>query len=155
MKIKALVTAALLAACISGGCTSKNSPGWVGFVINQDAKSAGGNAPGKSYTSSPASLSPTGATALRLEGGGSNTDIQFTLEIPVSKPVKDEILTKTLTVPSGKLRMPDQTLELEQGSFTLQTLEAGVARGNFNARVKNHNPPWEIVGSFEAPCGIP
>ena len=153
MNIGTRLLALVCLLCLSG-CSAKDSKGWVGFVINQDEKSASSTqVPGKSYSASPVTFTLKGST-LRLEAGSSE-EIKLELDIPIAKNASQELLTKTVPIQGGKLVLSGQTLEFEQGSFTLQTLSGGTGRGNFNARVKNHNPPWEVVGSFEAPCLLP
>ena len=153
MRMRLIALAVACLACLSG-CSAKDPKGWVGFVINQDEKSSSSSqVPGKSYSASPTTFTLKGAS-LRMEAGGGE-DIRLELDVPVGKTATQELLAKTVPIQGGKLVLAGQTLDFEQGSFTLQTLVGGVGRGNFNARVKNHNPPWEVVGCFEAPCVLP
>lgn len=135
----------LLCALLLSGCAQH---GFAAFVVNQDAHSQA--KPGKSYSAEPCALRNQGQ-AVELKSGqeGQPSALVLRVELPSGKGLKD-VLGQTLQGAAGEVQLPGSKLALEKGEFTLQTLQNGVARGNFNARVVGQNPPWEVVGSFEA-----
>ena len=135
----------LLCALLLSGCAQH---GFAAFVVNQDAHSQA--KPGKSYSAEPCTLRNQNGV-LRLASGPAQTEgaLELQVAIPAGQSL-DSLLGRTLEGAAGEAQVNQAHLILEKGSFTLQTLQSGVARGNFNARVKGQNPPWEVVGSFEA-----
>ena len=136
---------ALLSALLLSGCSKH---GFAAFVVNQDAPSA--SKPGKSYSAEPCVLSNReGSLELRSGQAGQPSALELKVNCPPGQSL-ESLLGRTLEGASGVVQVEQRKLTLEKGSFTLQTLQSGVARGNFNARAKDQNPPWEVVGSFEA-----
>ena len=137
----------LLSTLLACGCT-KN--GFAAFVVNQDAQSAGSK-PGKSYSAEPCFLHPDkGELILQSGKGGQPSYLHLLVRLVTDKTFEAQ-LGQTLQGPNGQVQLDQRMLDLEKVTLTVQTLQNGVARGNFNARVKGQNPPWEVVGSFEAP----
>lgn len=118
------------------------------FVVNQDAHSQAH--PGKSYSAEPCSLRVEAGMVHLLSGvPGTPSALDLRVPLPDGKTL-DGVLGQTLSGGTGKVLVEGRDLKLESGTFTLQTFSGGVARGNFNARVAGQNPPWEVVGSFDA-----
>lgn len=146
--LSAVLASALL--FLSGCGAGKPSEGWVGFVVNQDQHqkqqdSAVG--PGKSYKAQAASLSST-PSGFELDASSkATTSEKIRIQIQGSGDLAAQV-GKTLVVSTGQLLLDGKTLDLSGGSFTLQSLSGGTAQGNFSVRVKDHNPPWEVVGCF-------
>ncbi|MFN8610502.1 MAG: hypothetical protein U0931_23385 [Vulcanimicrobiota bacterium] len=135
----------LMGALLAFGCGSKN--GFAAFVVNQDAQSAGSK-PGKSYSAEPCSFEMTDKI-FTVESGQSGSPSHLRLVVGYSGDMNKD-LSKTLNGREGEVQLEAQKYELEKITVTVQTLEGEVARGNFNARIKGQNPPWEVVGSFDA-----
>ncbi|MBT9583449.1 hypothetical protein IV102_08865 [bacterium] len=134
-----------LCALLLTGCAQH---GFAAFVVNQDAHSQA--KPGKSYSAEPCTLrNQNGILQLGSGPAGADGSLQLRVAIPPGQSL-EALLGRTLEGGSGEAQVNQARLTLEKGSFTLQTLQSGVARGNFNARVKGQDPPWEVVGSFEA-----
>lgn len=135
----------MLGALLTFGCGSKN--GFAAFVVNQDAQSAGSK-PGKSYSAEPCSFEMNNKT-FSLESGSKGQPSHLRLVVDYSGDMNKD-LSKTLDGREGQVQLDAQAYDLEKITVTVQTLEGEVARGNFNARIKGQNPPWEVVGSFDA-----
>lgn len=137
----------LLVALLACGC-AKN--GFAAFVVNQDAQSAGSK-PGKSYSAEPCSLMVEKGALFILNSGQEDQPSHLRLQVNFANGTTlESVLGKTLEGGQGEVQVETKKLELDKITVTVQTLQNGVARGNFNARVKGQNPPWEVVGSFEA-----
>lgn len=134
-----------LGALLLSGCAQN---GFAAFVVNQDAHAQA--KPGKSYSAEPCHLNQKPGQLVLVSGqAGQPSSLELTVALPAGKN-PSAILGQTLDGVTGQAQVEDRKLELEKGTFTLQTLQGQVARGNFNARAKGQNPPWEVVGSFEA-----
>ncbi len=129
------------------GCTQKIEEGWVGFVVNQDSKADQTQGPGKSYTAKLATLKSS-PQSVELDAFSQATSVDKVKILVPTGGALDGQVGKTLPVESGVLVIDKTTYTLSGGNFTLQSLSGGNARGNFSARVKDHNPPWEVVGCF-------
>jgi hypothetical protein len=135
-----------VAGLLLTGCAQQH--GFAAFVVNQDAHSQA--KPGKSYSAEPCTLrNLNGVVELRSGPEGSEGGLKLQVTLPAGQSL-ESVLGRTLEGASGEAQVQQSKLTLEKGTFTLQTLQSGVARGNFNARTKGQNPPWEVVGSFEA-----
>ena len=136
----------VLSGLLLSGCAQH---GFAAFVVNQDAHSA--SKPGKSYSAEPCTLQtgPPGTLFLRSGQSGQPSAMQLRVTLPSGQSL-ESILGRTIEGATGDVQLEQRLLKLEKGTFTLQTVQSGVARGNFNARAKDENPPWEVVGSFEA-----
>ncbi len=136
-----------------GGCSSSPPQGRVAYVVNhlnggsaasKDEAQAG---PGKSYSAEPCELkSAAGQVELRCGQAGKPSWLVIRGALPA--PDLTASLGKSVSNFEGEVQLGERTYPLKQGVFTLQTLEPGVARGNFSARIAS--PPWEVVGSFVA-----
>ena len=137
---------ALAAAC-TFACSPAPEHGFAAYIVNQDAHAQA--TPGKSYSAEPCTLRSSGGR-LELDCGpaGAPNSLRLSVELPAGKDL-NAVLGSTMAGVSGEVYLPGR-LALEHGSITVQTLSGEVARGNFNARVANQNPPWEVVGSFVA-----
>ncbi len=142
-----LVISALALVSMTSSCTQKIEEGWAGFVVNQDSSANQAQVPGKSYTAKLATLKAS-PTSVELDAFSQATSAdKVKILIPTSGSLENQV-GKTLSVDSGQLVIDQTTYSLSGGNFTLQSLGGGNARGNFSARVKDHNPPWEVVGCF-------
>ncbi|MBX3170851.1 MAG: hypothetical protein KF760_25820 [Candidatus Eremiobacteraeota bacterium] len=139
----------LLGALLVCGCGSKN--GFAAFVVNQDAQAAGSK-PGKSYNAEPCSFVIEKSVFFSVISGekGQPSNLNLRVMFPRGSVSPSEFLGKTLEGSHGQVQLEGKEYELEKITVTVQTLQDGVARGNFNARIKGQNPPWEVVGSFDA-----
>ncbi|MBN9414001.1 MAG: hypothetical protein J0I12_01125 [Candidatus Eremiobacteraeota bacterium] len=139
----------LLGALLVCGCGSKN--GFAAFVVNQDAQSAGSK-PGKSYNAEPCSFLIEKSVFFNVVSGeqGQPSSLNLKVMFPKGTVNPNEFLGKTLDGSHGQVQLESKEYELEKITVTVQTLQNGVARGNFNARIKGQVPPWEVVGSFDA-----
>lgn len=135
----------LIGALLACGCGSKN--GFAAFVVNQDAQSAGSK-PGKSYSAEPCSFEMTN-NVFMVESGQAGAASHLRLVVEYSGNMQKD-LSKTLNGREGEVQLDTKKYDLEKITVTVQTLQGEVARGNFNARIKGQNPPWEVVGSFDA-----
>lgn len=135
----------LIGALLACGCGSKN--GFAAFVVNQDAQSAGSK-PGKSYSAEPCSFEMTN-NVFTVESGQAGAASHLRLVVEYSGNMQKD-LSKTLNGREGEVQLDTKKYDLEKITVTVQTLQGEVARGNFNARIKGQNPPWEVVGSFDA-----
>ena len=137
--MRGLAAALLLLA----GCSSPPREGSASFVVNQSA-GASQQAPGKSYAVNTTRINPV--RGYLLAG-----DLQTGVNLSFAPDTKvQEVLGKEQPVKDGELRLNGKIYPLENGQIVLQTQQQNVVRGNFNARVKSGQPPWEVVGSFEA-----
>ncbi len=139
----------LLGALLACGCGSKN--GFAAFVVNQDAQSAGSK-PGKSYSAEPCSFTMEKGMYFTVRSGQPEQPSHLSLQVkfPNGDPRPESFLSKTLEGTMGEVQLDMKKYDLEKITVTIQTLQGDVARGNFNARIKGQNPPWEVVGSFDA-----
>lgn len=140
----------LLGALLVCGCgASKN--GFAAFVVNQDAQSAGSK-PGKSYSAEPCTFLVEKGIFYSVTSGekGQPSNLNLRVMFPKGTVSPNEFLGKTLEGNHGQVQLESKEYELEKITVTVQSLQDGVARGNFNARIKGQIPPWEVVGSFDA-----
>ena len=139
----------LLGALLVCGCGSKN--GFAAFVVNQDAQSAGSK-PGKSYNAEPCFVMVEKGSYFSVASGlrGEPSHLHLHVSFPKDKGGLDGVIGQTIEGKSGEVQLDAKEYELEKITVTVQTLQDGVARGNFNARIKGQTPPWEVVGSFDA-----
>jgi hypothetical protein len=139
----------LLGSLLVCGCASKN--GFAAFVVNQDAQSAGSK-PGKSYNAEPCSFVVEKSVFYTILSGepGQPSSLNLKVLYPKGTLSPQDFLGKTLEGSHGQVQLETKEYELEKITVTLQTLQGGMARGNFNARIKGQVPPWEVVGSFDA-----
>ncbi len=139
----------LLGALLFCGCASKD--GFAAFVVNQDAQSAGSK-PGKSYNAEPCIFAIEKSVFFSVISGekGQPSSLNLRVMFPKGTVSPSEFLGKTLEGNHGQVQLDSKEYELENITVTVQALQNGLARGNFNARIKGQNPPWEVVGSFDA-----
>ncbi len=139
----------ILGALLVCGCGSKN--GFAAFVVNQDAQSAGSK-PGKSYNAEPCFLMVEKSSFFSVASGlvAQPSHLHLKVMFPKDKPVLEKLIGQTVEGSSGEVQLDAKEYELEKITVTVQTLQDGIARGNFNARIKGQTPPWEVVGSFDA-----
>jgi len=125
-----LVLALLLAGC--------SQPGQgLAFVVNRTGQAAG---QGKSYSFPAATLTPASGQVTLSAG----PDVQLVANVSVPPP---EWVGKNLPLNGGELRLEGQVKAIRGGQLSLQTLQQGTYRGNFNA---NLGDGLEAVGYFEA-----
>lgn len=138
-----------LSLCLAG-CANSPANGRVAYVVNHlNGSAATQEGPGKSYAAEPCELR-LDAGKLELSCGEPGKPSWLILRgSPVGGGL-DASLGKSISQFEGEVQLGAQKYPLQRGVFTLQTLEAGVARGNFSAHIGN--PPWEVVGSFVANC---
>ena len=134
------------------GCSVTPPQGAVSFVLNQQATDKGNAAPGKSYDLPTASLRLEGAGGARkliISGGGGENRISIEAAASDSDTLAS-ITGKSLPVTAGTVEVAHKSLQFATGTVTLQAVNGKLGRGNFNARVKDQQPPWEAIGNFEA-----
>lgn len=137
----------LILILLVAGCAKQAPNGFAAYIVNQDAHAQ--EKPGKSYDAEPCSLT-LARQSVKLVCGQEGTEGWLVMDVPLPKEGGlDSILGVTLEGATGQLRAAEKTDALEKGSFTLQTLKNGVARGNFSARMVAGSA-LEVVGSFEA-----
>jgi hypothetical protein len=129
------------------GCGKQAPNGFAAYIVNQDAHAQ--EKPGKSYDAEPCRLILS-KQSVQLVCGVEGKEGWLVLDVPLQKEGSlESILGTTLEGATGQLRAADKSDALDKGSFTLQTLKNGVARGNFSARMVAGSA-LEVVGSFEA-----
>lgn len=137
----------LIVLLFVAGCAKQAPNGFAAYIVNQDAHAQ--EKPGKSYDAEPCSLAVE-KQIVKLVCGLEGKEGWLVLDIPLPKEGSlESILGVTLEGATGQLKAADKADALEKGSFTLQTLKDGVARGNFSARMVAGSA-LEVVGSFEA-----
>lgn len=134
---------ALASLLLLAGCSTPPKEGSASFIVNQSG-GASQQAPGKSYALNTTRINPVKGYVL---GGDNQTGVNLTFG-PDTK-VQD-VLGKEQPLKDGELRLNGKIYPLESGEIVLQTLQQNFVRGNFNAKVKDGQPPWEVVGSFDA-----
>jgi hypothetical protein len=146
----------LIFLCLGlAGCSVTPSHGAISFVINQQVSAKVGSAPGKSYDVKVASYALHGTGALRtlvIEAGSEKRGtgyVKLEAQAAGSDPL-EKLIGKELKLNSGTIRLPNKTIQLNQGLVILQALSSSFGRGSFNARDLNQSLPWEAIGSFEA-----
>lgn len=136
----------VVCALLLPACQVRKPNGAVGFVVNQHARS-GETRPGKSYTLEPCRIAIT-SSGCRLSAGARQ---ELQLDIGWSSGgALDTHLGQTLSGGTGRLVQGGKNLQLEAVAFTLQARNGDQVGGNFNARVHGEDPPWDVVGNFEA-----
>ena len=141
----------LLALLLLLGCAPAAPP--------QERSAIGFQVVGDGYQSAPSILSvEQGRLVLR---GSAPARVELVAPLPADQPAVSPVTGETLTVERGVLVLPGgRELEVQRGTFTLQNLQGGLARGNFEviARARGAAPagdkPLEgdldVRGSFDA-----
>ncbi len=123
----------LILALLLGGCSAPGQG--VAFVVNRTGQASG---QGKSYSFPTSTLAQKGS-GLTLSAG---EDVLLETTVPSS-----EWVGKSFPLTGGRLRLEGRETAVQSGELSIQTLQEGVYRGNFNARLAGG---LEAVGYFEA-----
>lgn len=124
---------ALAFALLLGGCSVPGQG--VAFVVNRTGQASG---QGKSYSFPTSTLAQKGSS-LTLTA---SEDVL--LEVSVAST---DWVGKSFPLAGGRLRLEGKETGVQSGELSIQTLQSGTYRGNFNARLEGG---LEAVGYFEA-----
>jgi hypothetical protein len=144
----------MVCALILSGCSTMPPGGSVSFVLNQQASDSAHPVPGKSYDLVNATLrleGKGGARRLIVSAGPPSGPGRLTIEASIAdSDTLEKLPGRSLPVSGGVVQVADSPLLFGGGSLTLQAVNGKLGRGNFNANVKDQQPPWEAIGNFEA-----
>lgn len=141
----------LLALLLALGCAPAAPP--------EERSAIGFQVVGDGYQSAPSTLSvELGRFVLR---GSAPARVELVVPLPADQPAVSAVTGETLSVERGILVLPGgRELEVQRGTFTLQNLQGGLARGNFEviARARESAPQGDkplagdldVRGSFDA-----